>query len=454
MELQNKKVVVVGAGSSGLAAVRFCLARGAKPIVNDQRSREDLAGRLQEFEDLNVPLHLGRHESNLFDQADLVILSPGVPSHLAALGTARSRGIPILGELELAGRSTQVPIIAVSGTNGKSTTVSLIHQMLQASQIQSALGGNIGKPFLELIEDEPDATHYVVEVSSYQLETIEQFHPHIAVLLNISPDHLSRHHNMASYAAAKGRLFMNQNHDDWAIYNADDAEVISVVSGVRSRRIPWSLRRALSPGLHAKNRMAIWFREGHQETYDLGLFKMPGHHYVEDVLAAIAAARLAGATVEGVQTAIDEFHGLAHRFEVLGTYRGITFINDSKATNVDAAVRAVTGSPEGRLILLAGGEDKGSSYEPLRDALIAQHAKAVCTFGEAAGILQDILSESLPTFRHTTLEEAFGEAMTQADEGDVILLAPACASFDQFSDFMHRGDVFRQQVQQYAEVAL
>jgi len=453
MELEDKNIVIVGAGRSGLAAARYCLGHGAHPILNDHRNRDELAGRLSDFEELGIPLRLGSHSPESFSDADGVILSPGVPTNIEALLSLRDRGIPIIGELELAGSLVQAPIVAVTGTNGKSTTVSLIHAMLGASERKSALGGNIGKPFIELVEEEPDADVFVIEVSSYQLETIDRFRPHIAVLLNITPDHLSRHRNLAGYAAAKGRLFINQEHDDWAVYNADDSEVVSVASGSRARRLPWSLRRALSPGLYRKGSLAIWFREGHQETYDLSQFALSGDHYAEDALAAIAAARLAGASIDGVQSTLDCFRGLPHRFETLGTCRGITFINDSKATNVDAAVRAVQGVPSGKLILLAGGEDKGASYQPLREALIGQHAKAVCVFGEAAGVLQENVTDALPTFRHTTLEEALSEAMLQATDGDVVLLAPACSSFDQFTDFLHRGEVFRQLVQQLGEVS-
>ncbi len=452
MEIEGKKIAIIGAGRTGLAAARFCKAHGGQPIINDLRTREDLGAEAQNFEELGAELRLGGHDTQIVADCDGAIVSPGVGPEIDALQELRRKGVPVLGEMELASRYAKAPIVAVTGTNGKSTVVTLIQAMLEASGVNASLGGNIGTPFLDLIleaESQNASTDvYVLEVSSYQLESIETFHPYIAVLLNISPDHLSRHHSIAAYVAAKGRIFTNQDTEDWAVFNADDAHVQSVVASARSRKLPWSLRRPITPGLFRKRDQVIWFHEGHQETYDISQFSLAGDHQLENAMAAAAAARLAGATMIGVQETLDKFNGLPHRFEFVGSHRGIHFVNDSKATNVGAAVRAVEGIPQEHLILLAGGEDKGSSYEPLKEAVLARHAKAVCVYGEAAGQLQETLGDALPTFRQTTLEEAFGQAMSQADDGDFILLAPACASFDQFTNFEHRGDAFRQLVQQ------
>ncbi len=446
IELEGKKIAIIGAGRTGLAAARFCHSRGAQAVVNDLRTREQLAGELDAFTAVNAELRLGNHERDVIADCDAAIVSPGVSPDLEPLRAFKERGLPVFGELELASRFATAPIIAVTGTNGKSTTVTLIHDMMLASEKKSALGGNIGTPFLELVDRDTDYDVFVLEVSSYQLETIEKFHPHIAVLLNISPDHLSRHQNIAAYATAKGRIFINQSAEDWCVYNADDAHVESVIAGVHSRKLPFSLRRPISPGLFRQRNQIIWFHEGHQESYDISQYALAGDHQIENAMAAVAAAKLSGATLGGIQETLDSFRGLPHRFEFIASIRGVNFINDSKATNVGAAVRAIQGVPEGHLILLAGGEDKGSSYEPLRQALVAQRAKAVCVYGEAAGALQEALSESLPTFRQTTMEEAFTQALSQADDGDFIVLAPACASFDQFSNFEHRGESFRQLV--------
>lgn len=458
MDIKGKKIAIIGAGRTGLAAARFCHARGGQPIINDMRRREDMVGLLGPFEELGAELRLGSHDAALLTDCAGAILSPGVSPDLDMLRALRERQVPVVGELELASQHAAAPIVAVSGTNGKSTTVSLIHAMLEASQQRVALGGNIGTPFLELLpaaESQPSAYEtYVIEVSSYQLETIESFRPHIAVLLNISPDHLSRHQSLAAYTTIKGRIFMNQDTDDWAIYNADDANVSSVITSVRSRLLPWSLRRPISPGLFRQRNQVIWFQDRFQESFDLSQYALFGNHQIENAMAAIAAAKLAGGTLHGIQSALDTFRGLPHRFEYVGSLRGVHFINDSKATNVGAAVRAIQGVPADHLILLAGGEDKGCSYDPLRDALLAQQAKAICVYGEAAGVLQDTLGSVLPTFRQTTLEEAFSQALSQAVHGDFIVLAPACASFDQFSDFEHRGEVFRQLVTQLGPMEL
>ncbi len=448
MDLQDQKIGIIGAGRTGLAVAAFCLKRQAQVWLNDQRNEADLPTEVQRLKAQGVYLCLGTEKPTELNTCNIIILSPGVSPTNDLVSSLRAQGKQIWGEIEFASQFTNAPIVAVTGTNGKSTTVTFIQQMLLDGGKQSLLGGNIGTPFIELIDENDSPDVFVLELSSYQLETIETFHPHIAVLLNVSPDHLSRHQNLANYAAAKSRIFLNQDTSDWSIYNTDDPQVESITNSSRARRLPFSLRRAVSPGLFRQKQQIIWFHEGHQETYDLSQFSLVGDHQIENTMASIAAARLMGVELHEVQRTIDNFAGLAHRFEHIAVIRGIHFVNDSKATNVGAAIRAVGGVPEGHLILLAGGEDKGSSYQPLKDALIQQNAKAICVYGEAAATLQETFGDELPTFRSTTLEEAFSEALSRAQENDWVVLAPACASFDQFSNFEHRGDVFRQLVEQ------
>jgi UDP-N-acetylmuramoylalanine--D-glutamate ligase len=439
----GQKILIVGAGRSGLAAARYCLAQGAHPILNDIQDERSLGKQILPFKELKIPLRLGGHGPDFFNDADAVIVSPGVPSNLAAFAPLRSHGVPIWGELELASRLTNKPLIAVTGTNGKSTAATLIHAMLQKSQINAGLAGNIGTPFLEFLNEQPDCDAYVLEVSSYQLETIDRFHPCIAVFLNVSPDHRARHPDMATYATIKGRMMKNQTKEDWLIYNADDPFVVSQVNQAQSQKIPWSLLKAISPGIYYKDDSIIWFRDNKQEVYSLKKFPLAGAHNIENAMAAIAAARLAGASLAGTQGALDSFKGLAHRYETVAQINGVTFINDSKATNVGASVRAVDSIKSGPLLLLLGGEDKQTSYEPLRMALLKLKDKKIFAYGQAADAIYQALHRDFDIVKCTHLENAFDESVSVAHSGSTVLLAPACASFDEFRDFEERGEFFR-----------
>ncbi len=444
MEVQGKKIVIVGAGKSGLAAARYCAQKGADVVINDARTRDELADIVLAFEELGAEIKLGGHTEEVFQGADNIILSPGIPPNLPALQTARTAGTPILGEIELASRLTLVPLVGVTGTNGKSTTASLLHEILLKGGRLSGLAGNIGLPFLELVTNQERRNIFVLEISSYQLETIETLHPKLAILLNISPDHLSRHPTLKDYATAKGRLFSNQEASDWVVYNANDPLVTEQAQKSAAQKMPFHLTQTFSPGICSQGDEIIYTPPaGPQEAYDLSQFSLAGDHNRENAMAAIAAARLTGVDQDSIRRTLDHFQGLPHRFEFLGDHQGVTYINDSKATNVGATVRSIAGMPQGHLILLAGGEDKGSSYKPLVQALIERKAKQICLYGEAAAKLAAAIGSELPTVITETLDDAFQVATQTARAGDSILLAPACASFDQFTDFVVRGNHFR-----------
>jgi UDP-N-acetylmuramoylalanine--D-glutamate ligase len=441
MELSGKRVMVVGLGVSGAAAARFLASRGAILVMTDLRTGVE-RGRLPAG-----TLKLGAEDAAWMDGIDLVVTSPGVPHDSVLLRTATARKIPVIGEIELASRFLKAPIAAVTGTNGKSTVVVLLGGILKASGRRTFVGGNLGTPLIEAVDGNWDVA--VAEVSSFQLEWIEKFRPHVAVHLNLSDDHFDRYRDLADYGRAKARLFENQDAPDYAILNRDDPNVWQLASHVRSRVIGFGLARGAGPSLwFADSENAIVFdldfgRARHGRI-SLEGFRLPGRHNISDAMAASAAALALGVTAEQIERALGAFGGLPHRIEVVRAHRGVTYIDDSKGTNVGAVVEAIDAIPA-PIILIAGGLDKGGDYAPLRRPL-GEKVRLVILNGAARDKMAAALEGATQIELVATLSEAVERAARQARPGDTVLLSPACSSFDQFKDYAQRGDVYKELV--------
>ena len=447
MELKGKKVLVVGLGKSGLAAALFLRRQGAQVTVSDIRSAESLAREIPALLEEGVMVEAGGHGLLTFRRQDLIVVSPGVPLDTPELVQARNFGRPIIGELELAARFLKGKILAITGSNGKTTTTALAGEILKAAGFRTLVAGNIGVPVVGLIEQSAADTWSVLEVSSFQLESTEQFHPAIAVILNITPDHLDRHGTFENYAMAKERIFARQDESDALVLNADDER--TEAAGVRSPApVYWfSARHSVSPGAFVEHGWVV-YRAVHEGTVEQIMLvdKIPlkGRHNVENVLAAVCAARLAGVPGETIARAIEKFQAVEHRLEFVAAIGGVEYYNDSKATNVDATAKAIAAFPGG-IHLILGGKDKGAPYAPLMP-LIRERVAAIYTIGAAAGRIESELRGSAPIHSSQTLANAVKAAMAAARPGDLVLLAPACSSFDQFENYEERGRIFKQLV--------
>jgi UDP-N-acetylmuramoylalanine--D-glutamate ligase len=447
MELKGKKVLVVGLGKSGLAAALFLRHKGAQVTVSDVRSAESLAKEIPALLEEGIMVEAGGHGLLTFRRQDLIVVSPGVPLNTPELVQARNFGLPIIGELELAARFLKGRIIAITGSNGKTTTTSLAGEILKEAGLPTLVAGNIGVPVVGLIEESTDSTWSVLEVSSFQLESTEQFHPSIAVILNITPDHLDRHGTFENYALAKERIFAAQNATDCVVLNADNPRAAQ--AAVRSKApVYWfSIEHSVKQGAWVQEGSVV-FRSAPDAEIEsiLPLSRIPlkGEHNVENVLAAVCAARLAGVPADAIARAIEKFQAVEHRLEFVASIHGVEFYNDSKATNVDATAKAVAAFPGG-VHLILGGKDKGSDYTTLA-ALLRSRVRSIYTIGSAAAKIESQLRGVVSIHSCETLANAVSAAASAARAGDVVLLAPACSSFDQFENYEQRGRVFKQLV--------
>jgi UDP-N-acetylmuramoylalanine--D-glutamate ligase len=442
IDLQDKRVLVVGLGRSGVAAAQLCAARGARVTVTDNRAAGDLGAALAALP-AGVAQELGGHPEAVFTGADLIVLSPGVPE-IAPLRAARATGVAITGELELASRFVAAPLVAITGTNGKSTTTTLCGAILAETGRPTFVGGNLGEPLAEAVGTPAAGAGgiCVVEASSFQLETVESFRPRVAALLNITADHFDRHDGIEGYAAAKARIFHAQRSGDFAVVNADDPLAMRVSEGVAARRVVFSTERRLTEGGWLDGDSLVLRLPGAaEERYPAQLPALTGKHNQANALAALLAGRLAGATPEEARRGLLGFRALPHRMELVGEADGVVYFDDSKGTNVGAVVAALAGFPR-PVVLIAGGRDKGGDYAPLAAALGAVGRGAVL-IGEAADRIAAALPGSLPVKRAATMEEAVRSAAALARPGDAVVLSPACSSFDMFRDYAHRADVFR-----------
>ncbi len=446
--VQGKRVVVVGMGASGEAAARLAVRKGAASVVlNDKRDPADVdEKKLVDLARAGVTFDLGAHRPETFAKCDLVVMSPGVPP-LAVVAEAEARGVPVVGELELASWYVEAPVVAITGTNGKSTVTTLVGEILKASGLETFVGGNLGTPLSEAV-DTPAAGpsgRLVVEVSSYQLEKTAHFRPHVAVHLNLTPDHLDRYPSLAAYGAAKARIFLYQSKADHAVVPGDDPVVLAFARAGAAHVHTFG-------GEQSEVRIAdgvIATKKGGR--YPLSLLKIRGTHNVSNAMAAVLASELAGATRDATLETLESFRGLAHRMQFVLEDNGVAWYDDSKATNVGAAVKALEGVDR-RVVLIAGGRDKGGSYEPLVQ-LLRVKARAVVLLGEAAPLLRAALGTSVPHREADSMREAVRVARMLAEPGDCVLLAPACSSLDMFDSYAHRGRVFAEAVRELAEAA-
>jgi len=451
IELKNKRVLVVGLGKSGKSAALFLRALGAQVTVSDSRSAEALAGEIPALLDAGVMVETGGHGLLTFRRQDLIVVSPGVPYDTPELKQVRAFGLPIIGELELASRFLQGQIVAITGSNGKTTTTSLLGKIFTDAGGPTLVGGNIGTPVIDLIAESTPQTTSVLEVSSFQLETVVEFRPHIAVVLNITQDHLDRHGTFENYAAMKARITAQQTAEDFFVLNAEDKPTQMLAARTKAQVFWFSGRRAIKQGAFVHGESIVFLpREGAKPEPVMPLSEIPlkGAHNVENVLAAVCAARLGGVSAESIRASVASFKAVEHRLEFVATVRGVAFYNDSKATNVDATKKALEAFAGG-VHLILGGKDKNSDYTELAD-LVRARVKTVYTIGSAAEKIERHLAGVVKIVSAGTLDAAVRQAAQVAVAGDVVLLAPACASFDQFTSYEHRGRVFKKLVKDLA----
>ena len=452
MELKDKRVLVVGLGKSGVASALFLKAHGARVTVSDTKSGDELRNEIPSLLDHGITVETGGHGERTFRGQDLIVVSPGVPADLPMLAQARSMGEAVIGEIELAARFLPGPIVAITGSNGKTTTTTLTGEILTAGGIPTRVGGNIGTPAISLADRATRETAIVLEVSSFQLETIQTFRPKVAVVLNVTPDHLDRHRTFEAYVDAKARIFQNQRGDDFAVLNEDDPTCVTMAERTRAQVFWFSRQKEVKQGAWVREGN-ILFRDGRAEAKTsqreimlVSEIPLKGAHNLENALAAVCAGALMGCAPEKIRQAVREFKAVEHRLEFVATIRGVDYYNDSKATNVDATIKALESFPA-NIHLILGGKDKGSDYTLLNE-LLRQRVKRVYTIGAAAGKIESqIVSPKgggVEIVHAETLENAVRKANAVAEEGDVVLLAPACASFDQFKNYEQRGQVFKE----------
>jgi UDP-N-acetylmuramoylalanine--D-glutamate ligase len=446
IDLAGKKVLVVGLARTGIATALFCAERGARVTATEARPELEIAETAAKLRSAGVTLELGGHRPETFVQQDLIVPSPGVPPMMPALAAARAIGVPVWSEIELAWRFLRGRLICITGSNGKTTTTSLIGHILETAGFPVQVAGNIGTPLISRVDISSDTSFTVVEASSFQLESISAFRADISVLLNLTPDHLDRHGSIEAYAAAKARIFENQTEEDAAVINAEDA--VAPQYAPAGARVFWFSRvKRVANGCYLRGDEIVFRCEGTEtvllERKDIGL---RGSHNIENVLAAAAAARLAGAQPAAIAEGVRTFAGVEHRIEYVATISGVEYFNDSKATNVDATLKALDAFP-GNVVVILGGKDKGSDYKILRKAL-RSHARLALLIGSAADKIEAELGGVIPVERAGTLARAVETASRHAQPGDTVLLAPACASFDQFENYEHRGRVFKQLVRE------
>jgi UDP-N-acetylmuramoylalanine--D-glutamate ligase len=441
-DVTGKRVTVVGAARSGLAAAKLLADRGAHVTLSDLRADVPEAKGMRAA---GVSLELGGHNAETFTSADLLVLSPGVPLDQPAVQAAQGAGVAVIGEVELASRWLQGRVIAITGTKGKSTTTELTGRILEAAGFTVMVGGNIGQPLSAQVRESTPETLHVVETSSFQLEQTETFHPWIAVMLNFSPDHLDRHPSIAAYGAAKARIFGNQDPGDWAVVNADDPAVLELVRRGRAAKRYFARREPIAEGTAIEDGWIVNRGRGSTERLvPLDAIHLLGPHLVADVMAAATVGAIAGAAPAAMTAAVESFHGLEHAMELVAEAGGVRFVNDSKATNVESALRSIESFDAG-LVPIMGGRFKGGDLGLLRAAL-ASRAKAVVAIGEARPLIRDALGGAVAVHDAASLGEAVRKAFELAKPSGVVLLAPACASFDMFRDYAERGRMFKEEV--------
>jgi UDP-N-acetylmuramoylalanine--D-glutamate ligase len=461
MNLREKKIVVVGLGRTGLATAGFLHEHGARVVVTDTASEKELGDAVDIVRQWGVRMELGPHRAASFQNADLIVVSPGVSHTIAPITQARDHGVPVIGEIELASRFIKEPIIAVTGTNGKTTTTELLGRMLRASGLNVFVGGNIGNPLIGYVAKGEPAQIVVAEISSFQLDTTATFRPRMCVLLNITADHLDRYPNFEAYVDSKIRIFKNQRAEDIAVLNGADALVRAKTKEIKSQRLFFPTLEANEQGAILNGKRIILnlnklkgiqstiriphsaFRD--QEYLDISKMRLLGRHNFENAAAASLAAMAAGANPEGIQAALNRFKGLVHRLEHVATIKAVQYFNDSKATNIDGVAKALVCFTK-PVLLIMGGRHTGSNFKAL-EGLVRKHVKDLIVMGEAAEPIRSALGQLKRTYAATSMEEAVSTAYQNADPEDVVLLSPGCSSFDWYGNYAERGDDFRRVVE-------
>ena len=444
--LKGRKALVVGLAKTGISTAKFLMAQGAVVTTTDMLPASKIKG-IDDLQGTGINVETGGHSVKNFLNADLIVLSPGVPPQIEPLKEARRKGIEIISEIELAYNFIKEPIVAIAGTNGKTTTTTLIGKIFEDAGKAAFVGGNIGLPLIEYVLSEQPAEYLIVEVSSFQLEGVRNFRPHVAILLNITEDHLDRYASFQEYAAAKFRLFENMNKGDYAIVNIDDPVIKSHVPNLKSQLInviPFSSSKALKQGIYYQDGSIVYSVGGNEETYPTRDFKLKGIHNIENIMAAIAAVKACAIPMGVILKTIEGFKGLPHRMELIRELNGVSYYNDSKGTNIGALQKSLEGlsSP---VILIAGGKDKGGDYTALND-LIKSKIKLLILLGEAKDKIRDAFKGFTDIVMVESLKQAVRTAYNRAENGDVVLLSPACSSFDMFKDYKERGEIFRKEV--------
>ena len=441
MELENKKTVVVGLARTGVAVARFLAGAGALVTVTDMREEEALSESLAELADLEINFELGRHVPHTFLMADLIVVSPGVPMDIKPLAMARSQKRRVVSEVELASWFIKAPMVAITGTNGKTTTTTLTGEIFRACGFETFVGGNIGNPLIELASSGADVDRVVVELSSFQLEGVESFRPHIAVLLNLTEDHLDRYESFEEYIEAKLRIFENQGPDDFAVLNIDDPLVAACADRLKARVFPMSRLSELEEGISYHDGFITFSHRGKVLRFGTEKFKLKGVHNLDNIMASLAATLLMRCDGECAYAAVSAFKGLPHRMEFVSEIDGVSWYEDSKGTNVGSVVKSLE-SFESGITLIAGGKDKGGSYEPLAP-LVSERVSHLVLIGEARARMNEALGGLTDTHLAESLEEAVALARVLTAPGGVVLFSPACSSFDMFKNYEERAERFK-----------
>ncbi len=456
---KGKKVLIVGFGKSGVAAAKYLSRQGAKVTVTDQKQKSELSEAVNACADLKLEYDLGKHNSKSFLNAELIVVSPGVPLNLKPLEEAREKGIPMIGEFELATSLLKEPLIAVTGTNGKTTTTMLIEEMFKADRKPAFVGGNIGKPLLDYVLEAPKVDAVVAEVSSFQLDLAQKFTPAVAVFTNLEEDHLDRYPDFAAYVASKKRLLKACDRNSYVVLNYDDPQIAAFAQENHGKLMWFTKRDPMTVGgtfaenfsgayLKAAEKQIVSKIMGREEVYDLTNFKLLGEHNRENLMAAICAARQMGVSQKAIQAVIQSFPGVSHRLEFVRKKDGVYFFNDSKATNVMSVKKSLASFQTRPVIWIGGGKDKNMDFAPLGD-YVRKRCKILILLGEAKEKINRVLGDYAETYLVGTFEEAVLLAYQKSRSGDVILLSPGCSSYDMFRNFEERGDYFKKLVMQF-----
>jgi len=446
MDLNGKRILVIGMGKTGLSTVRFLIGRGASVLATDEKPVADWRESLRVLERGDAKIEICTYDTDVLSQTDMIIPSPGVPPTNPILSAAVDLHIPVYSEIELASLFLKTPMIAITGTNGKTTTTTLIGEILKTAGMKVFVGGNIGNPLIEYVCGAQDAAYAVVEVSSFQLQWTERLHPVCAVLMNVTSDHIDYHGDFATYRRIKERVFMNQTSADLAVLNGEEVETAALSRRLASRACTFTAVEKLDQGLYVDGGNIV-YKESEAsapETYPLSIIKLPGRHNIHNVMAAAAASRFCGCAPAAIIRCIENFRGIAHRIEYAGQKKGVAYYDDSKGTNV-GAVQVAVDSFDKPVVLLMGGRDKDIDFSILAP-LLKKKVKELILFGEARDKIYGAIGDVVSTHRAETLKEAVQTAYSHAAPGDIVLLSPGCASFDEFKDYKDRGRFFKETV--------